>query len=561
MTTLRPVSTASDLDDERQALAAATADPLWLLARQWQTGGFIADDAGTPVHVELVHTAAPLRLDGVAVTGPIEPCVEPERPPTPTDLHGAERTRLAAELLRRVRDANVDDATLAALRAGLCHAYPLAPAVGPPQAPFVGRLPDAAALFADLAAVLAPDGGGDPFPALPGADHPDPATADAMQTAVRGWFAWAHPQIATNAGLGTPAADIAPATWDAEHLEYRFALTTELPVGELTLDAGPYDGSGVDWYSFNRSRLPTSDASADGDAIEVRPGPVQYAGMPRPRFWELEDGNVNLDVMAGEDPAHALLALFAHAYANDWFVVPLEVAPGASLVTSLKVTDTFGTVTEIAATAVLDGPHARWGMWELAADTAGRDPGAGDGAAGLRIHPPISPPPLEGPALEDLLVARDEMANLAWLIELTTRDADGTAVDRYRRWMRLGPAADPSFNRATQGQADSYRLGTPLPDHWYPLVNEPSSAGPRGLLLAEVPPGATAVSDDGVQGRLVPHRPETVLADEEASRTGLQLRRRDRLTRTPSGRVVWRARTREPGTREASSGLRFDVLR
>jgi hypothetical protein len=55
--------------------------------------------------------------------------------------------------------------------------------------------------------------------------------------------------------------------------------------------------------------------------------------------------------------------------------------------------------------------------------------------------------------------------------------------------------------------------------------------------------------------------PATALADEEASRAGTRLRRLDRLTRGPGGRVVWRARHKARGSGEASSGLRFDVLR
>jgi hypothetical protein len=289
----------------------------------------------------------------------------------------------------------------------------------------------------------------------------------------------------------------------------------------------------------------------------VRAAPVAYAGMPRRRFWEMEDGHVNLDALAGTDPAHALLAVFAHAYANDWFVVPLEVAPGAVRIATLEVTDTFGTTTSIAATAVLDGPASRWRLWEPAPEAAADSPEL----AAVRVLLPPAPAPLEGPVLEDVLIGRDEMANLAWLIELTTRDGDGQAVDRFRRWLRLRAPHDPAFDPAGQASARSYRLGTTLPDNWYPLVASPDPAGGQRLSLATVPPEAVGVSDAGVQGQLVPHVPGSVLADEEASRAGSRLQRVDRLTRASSGRVVWRARVKSPGTGGASSGLRFDVLR
>jgi hypothetical protein len=542
VTALRPVSTAQTEDEEREALAARIADPLWLLGRQWQTGGFIADDAGTPTSVRLAHVTVPLLRGGAPLTSPIEPSVEAERAPRAAELDTALSARLAAELVRRLRDAGVEEDPLRTIREALSAAHPLLPEAGSPaMTPFAGRLPNGAALFARLAAVLAPDGSGGPFPALPGVDSAHAAT---VETAARGWFAWAHPQLSAG-----DAADIAPAAWDAERLEYSFALTAELPSGDVGLHADGYDGSGVDWYTFDRTQAPATPAPSPA-AVAVRPSPVTYAGMPRPRYWELEDGHVNLDAMAGTDPAHVLLAQFAHAFANDWFLVPLEVPPGVCLITTLEVTDTFGTTTSVPATASVDGSASRWRLWELAGET-------GDAGAALRLFPPPSAAPLQGPELEDVLIARDEMANLAWVIELTTRDRDGDAVDRQRRWLRLRPPDDPAFDPAHQAEVANYRLGTQLPDNWYPLV----AAGDHRLALAEVPPEAAGVSDAGVQGRLVPHVAGTLIADEEASRSGIRVRRVDRLLRTPAGRAVWRARTKQPGTGEASSGLRFDVLR
>jgi hypothetical protein len=77
---------------------------------------------------------------------------------------------------------------------------------------------------------------------------------------------------------------------------------------------------------------------------------------------------------------------------------------------------------------------------------------------------PSALPALQGPVLEEVLIAGDEMANLAWVIELTTRDRDGTRVDRQQRWLRLRPPSDPTFNPGTP-RGSSYRLGTTVPDY------------------------------------------------------------------------------------------------
>jgi hypothetical protein len=544
VTTLRPRSTADTPQDQRAALAAPVADALWMLARQWQTRGFVADDAGSPVRVRLSHVTAPLLVDGIAATGAIEPRLEAEPRPAPGALDAAERARMAMELLRRLRDAGVGAARIAALRDGLSGAYPLqAASPASPCAVFAGRLPDAAALFDRLAALLAPDGSGDPFPELPGLD---PGDASA-QAALRDWFAWMGSQ------LGEAGGELAPAAWDHTRLEYAFEAAADLPAGRAQLRAPDYDGTGADWHSFDRSNLPPLGAAPAPEAVEVRPAPVTYPGMPRPRFWEFEDGHVNLDLMAGAGPAHRLLTLFAHAYSNDWFLVPLEVPPGATLITALEVTDTFGTTTVVPAAAALDGPASRWKLWELTSDDGE------DTAAGLRLHLPIAAAPLEGPVVEEVLLARDEMANLAWLIELVTRDADGTTVDRYRRWLGLRAPADADAD--PRALPTSYALGTPLPDYWYPLIAATGPNDERQLRLASVPPEAIDVPDEGVRGRLVAHIPGTALADEEASRAGTRLLRVDRLLRTAAGRAVWRARIKQPGTGEAASGLRFDVLR
>src|SRR4051812_9263312 len=54
---LEPRSRSGDLSG---SLAARVADPLWMLARQWQLGELLGNDASTPVHVE--HSCEVRRL-------------------------------------------------------------------------------------------------------------------------------------------------------------------------------------------------------------------------------------------------------------------------------------------------------------------------------------------------------------------------------------------------------------------------------------------------------------------------------------------------------------------
>src|SRR3954464_6841884 len=76
-------------DHSAAGLEARTADPLWLLGREWQFGEFRAEDAGSPVAVEVAYRTALLRQfirilpDGAAkprvdLTIPLETLVERE---------------------------------------------------------------------------------------------------------------------------------------------------------------------------------------------------------------------------------------------------------------------------------------------------------------------------------------------------------------------------------------------------------------------------------------------------------------------------------------------------
>ncbi len=169
-----------------------------------------------------------------------------------------------------------------AIRSVLASDYPLRPA--DPESPlqaFADRLPDPAALH-HLLAALGPDGSGDPFPLLRAIDALDPTSATTARTAVRQWHAWTAPQLTSNADGTQPA----PAAWDRRHLEYAFTLTAAAPDGptslvaggDVTLHASGYDGSGLDWYSFDRDRASGGRPGEAEPTVTVRPAKVKLPG-------------------------------------------------------------------------------------------------------------------------------------------------------------------------------------------------------------------------------------------------------------------------------------------
>src|SRR6476661_5091022 len=87
---LEPLPATADLEP---GLQAPLADPLWLLARQWQFGELHGEDAGTPVEVRLQGRVAAVdrylaghvgpdaearAVDHATLAAPLEPVVEAE---------------------------------------------------------------------------------------------------------------------------------------------------------------------------------------------------------------------------------------------------------------------------------------------------------------------------------------------------------------------------------------------------------------------------------------------------------------------------------------------------
>ena len=176
------------------------------------------------------------------------------------------------------------------------------------------------------------------------------------------------------------------------------------------------------------------------------------------------------------------------------------------------------------------------------------------------LAPALPPTLTRDSVIEDVLLVRDELANLARAVERTTRDADGTALDRYRRYLQLRPAKRSGLRRAGGAARTTYRLGTSIPDYWYPLAAASAPDGRPALALASMPPEATGVPYEGVRGTLVPHVRGPSSPTKKCRGEGAHVTRVDRIVIGGSGVLVWRARTKAPGSGEGSSGLRFDVL-
>ena len=538
---------AGGIDSEiEQGLVAAVADPLWLLARQWQVGEFRGEDAATPIVIEASVRVMPVTAawaqGGAPVArgaqgAPLEALVERE---LVSDGPAADRMALerGAALLCALAEAAVPATFLTDLRA----AYP--PRIGSDDLDPVGaaRLALLARTGLDGAAVLTAVGD-DPaaLPVIAALDEP-------LRSTVAGVIGdWAQQEAAL-------FSEEEAGAWSPRRLEYGFGVAAAGGGRTAELAAPDYPGGRLDWHSFDVTKLPAAQGPEPlRPAIRVLATPLQYAGMPASRWWEIEDGDAYIGDLSGgpEDLARSVIAAYATSAGDNWFVVPCTLAAGTlAQVTHLHVTDDFGGRWEVPAAAVLDAAAGArpWRFFELDGD-----PSPGRGEAPLLFLAPVLDTVQQGRPLEEVEFRRDEAANMAWAIERRVESAAGLLVDR-----EAGPQPPPEPPAAG---AWRFQLATDVPDNWVPLVpvrikgSRPDIVLRRGRIAADA--GAHLP-----RGRILePERP-FVMREEEIPAGGVRVTRRYQLARSADGGVyLWVGRRKSPsGGPMRRTPLRFDQL-
>lgn len=500
-TRIEPEGVGRDVD---AGLAAPVADPSWLLGRQWQVGELTAEDAATPVAVEIDWATYPIESVDVAGVSrpfeagiPLEAVIEPE-PPTPVSW----RTRLTSGR------ALIDE--LRALGATPTVPATLAPrAIDEPAARALARLMGTTAL--DAEAVLQLPSPTETLTAL----GLSPSTSWLAATSV--WLGWYRARTGR----------AAPSAWVAERAAYQATLGATTAEGRVSLAIDEYRGGRLDWAELRLTTTPTPASTNPVRQREVLlPAPIGFRGGPARRFFEFEDGEVDFGGLGetGDDLASRLLVEVALIYGGDWFVVPVELPVGGlARLERVAVRSGFGDLTTIAAPRASD----RWRAFTLTA---------------LPEYLPLLPVvsrALDGPVLERVTLARDEGANLAWLIEHTI--ADG--LDRGRR---IEPDATPPAGSAP---LDRYRPMVSPPPGWRPWIQR-GDALVAATMSAAVPPARGHLARTLVRMRA-----------DQVGREGLAIERRWQVATARDGRPrAWLNRRQTVGVGDLPSGIGFDVL-
>ncbi len=566
--------------DMKSALQARIYDPLWMLARQWQLGEFKGEDNGSPIQAKLRGTNAQLTryLPGELLTTPtqgqkfdprqqpLETLVERERirpvqsePEQPARL--VQRAEAGLHFLRLLRREVGDK-----YRAFFIGRYPLRQ---PEQAAtadqdslhflqmMVNRVPDGKQLWQavrDESLAKAPE------------LSPDNATIKKVGEAWAAWYKSLYSE---------PTEE--KSAWLPDRMEYTFSVAAPsrtVEQKETVLTAREYYEGKLDWYSFdvnpNASLGATADTQPGANLSIVQtliPAPVTFRGMPAQRFWEFEDATVDLGAIetAPQDVARMLLIEFALTYGNDWFIIPVDLPVGSLFqVSSLVITDTFGERILIpSATSTTAGqPKSSWQMYRQSSL-----PPTTGAAADFFFLAPTLVKTIEGQPLEEILFARDEMANLAWGIERVVEGMAGFPVNQREAYVaREQQARQQTVAATTTSVSDPatetlvYRLATTVPDYWIPFLPVQTDAVTGAIRLRR----GGILSPDGTNIIRISHSRllEGVkdVPEEEIPREGIRVGRNFQLARWLDGSThLWCGRYKETGRGETSSGLRFDL--
>jgi hypothetical protein len=551
--------------DFERALRAEVRDALWFLTRQWQFGEFQAEDAGSPVDARTVLRAVPLQhfaARGQGATAydravPLETRVEREAVARDLPWHVSVSRYFFGLVSSK---AGLDVATLTPL---YIDAYPLTETslAGFVDASARAMLPLAATKTLDgrrLLQEIATGAHATRVDAFPGMSATQRANLKEAGAQLAQWFLRLYSQ----------PADSTEDAWAPRFLEYQFACAAEAQgVPQTVLTAEEYASGHLDWYSFDvddrpEARLERADGSAPDlpapseAPLSFLPAPVSYAGMPSPRYWEMEDRKTEFaDLDANTtDVAKLLLTEFALVFGNDWCVIPYEVEVGSVCdVLALLVTDDFGEQTLVrAAGRGMDDEWQRWTMFTMSTNRA-------DGRADTRLFlPPALTKVMEGALLEKTHFLRDEMANMVWAVEKVVPSAMGAGADGYLVAGATTPPAPPAGPLHPTAALVRYLLGTDVPGNWIPFIPVHVHGSSRSVQLQR---GRMPGAGRAPRGRVLSVPTPYYVNEEEVPRAGKIVTRSYQRARWLDGKThLWIGRRATVGKGEGSSGLAFDQV-
>lgn len=562
--------------DNDDSLAMRTADPLWMLGRQWQMGEFVGEDNGSPIgaiteyHQRRTNyfsgkpsSAEPVALDGT----PLEVQVEAMAIP-PEELDFEMRVKMGEQLKRIIRRRHPGQASTLITAAKTL--FPLAAEEEMDaessrfQSLMVRKAIDGAAVLGQVNLIINP----------------------LLRKAARELDSWfkAHYQ--------QPPEDEDLQSWESSQLCHKFAVHAKEhkdASSYIALSAPDYQSGHLDWYSFDKPYVDREEGQRIEDqevvgtsSPENIPTNLSFAAQPNKRLFAFEDRTVDLGSMdIHEDDLIRLMLLDFSLYSgSDWYTLPLEMEMGTICwVKKITVRDVFGVTTEVVNGARTDssGKSLHSGP-SLGKDNTGNQLTGMDIWDVFKIRDELNPEfklsehflylspattgRQESQPLEELLFLRDEFANMVWAIEKRVQNKLGRTVEGFDQHLELnGPFIPPAQQDGSSDQLhDIYRLASTVPANWIPYIpvdvngklqraymvsNEPNEP------FGDITPLSYLAADDLKEVR-----------EEAIPKAGVRVQLTKQRVRWTDGKTyIWKGRKVLAGRGEGDSGLRFDYLK
>ncbi|QGY44860.1 hypothetical protein GM418_14640 [Maribellus comscasis] len=542
--------------DDESGLEMRTADPLWMLGRQWQFGEFKGEDNGSPVSAnanfrkEMLNFYSFLNSESKKEIGnvPLEARVEAMET-RPVNLRDNVRIgQKFEELIKTNFSTSESENFITKLRTE----FPLNQDEKTDQKSqrffnlMVGNVINGGSLWESILKNKFPTG--------------DLTALETVTNKLKNWYQ----------ELYLPAGE--KSSWQSKNLVHQFNVHGEK---EIQLNAPDYQSGHLDWYSFDDSKIgvnPTENASDSDGFMPVR---VSFAAMPDKRLYAFEDSKLDLSGMEVDqsDLVKLMIIDFSLVSDNDWFSIPFEMKAGEICwINYITVRDVFGVTTTINndknTGQFLDAnPLKVWDAFKIRPSDLLRERGKNNRELYKKEEQFIYLPPVttfrqESRPLEEVLFLRDEYANMVWGIEKIVCNKLGKPVNGYDYHLEInGPFINPEKRETAMPQ---FRLATQVPTNWIPYLpfhienNDSNIELRRAVMLrneADTEPADIEPLSILAQNDLFSIREEAI------PRAGVRVQLTRQRVRGADGKTyIWLGRKVLAGRGEGSSGLKFDQL-
>lgn len=601
---LEPVPRKAEFD---KVLECGVHDALWMLTRQWQFGEFKGEDAGSAILAKvLMQTSSITRSkqgNGASQkwsdSQPLEKTVEGMawKPDLKVKLEAA--FIFLQYLETAAKQAAVAGFSRKAYKDKLKELFPILPVSGISRTDSPGEVIQKASQLSREKMVEVNEASSaryfDGFLLYQAAaanlrdtvgsiSAVNPSHTSLITAALRQFTEWFQHTWGDQLNTDNKA-------WNPNRMEYQFACAVpETTAVNTVLSASEYYNGDLEWYAFDVNKKEPVDGlsgAANPEELSVMgsrlltviPTQASFPGAPSARWWQFENGNVDLGNINAEktDIAKMIFTEYAMLYNTDWFIVPYTVPVGSLCeVKGIVVTDTFGEQSFVEAAS--QGETDDWSGWGMFNLSTQHPDGVRNVPADTRLFiPPATVKTLESEPVEEVHFVRDEMSNHVWAIEAKLADGLGAGMDGFEAARsvtdQLEEWDEPPVEKPDTAAAPlSYQLANTVPENWIPFLpvhvansnraielqrasmprlfrNSYTHVRPRTALLR------TDINEAGEQTR------PFFMPEEEVPRAGIHVKSTFQRTRWYNGAVInWYGYRKTVGKGEGSSGLEFDRL-